>query len=218
MSNFISPSFQLNAFHCPHCSVLAKMYWSQLVIHQYGSNYSNTPVWISKCTHCDKTCFWIDQVTKGKVSGKLIYPEVSIAPIPHPNMPQDVERDFLEARGIVSKSPKGASALLRLAIQKLCIHLGEPGKNINEDIGSLVKKGLPIEIQQALDIVRVVGNNAVHPGELSNEDVSEIAILLFDLVNEVVEDRIAKPAKLKALFDRLPQGAKNSIEKRDGFK
>ena len=80
----------------------------------------------------------------------------------------------------------------------------------------MVANGLPLEIQQPLDIVRVVGNNAVHPGELSGNDVADIAITLFHLVNEIVEDRIAKPAKLKGLFDRLPEGAKKAIEKRDG--
>ncbi|MBW2108094.1 MAG: DUF4145 domain-containing protein [Deltaproteobacteria bacterium] len=145
----------------------------------------------------------------------MLIPAGSVAPLPHPEMPENVKIDYMEARNIVNNSPRGATALLRLSIQKLCVHLGESGKNINSDIGNLVKKGLPVEIQQALDIVRVVGNNAVHPGELSEEDVADIAITLFHLVNEIVEDRIAKPKKLRKLFERLPEGAKKAIEKRD---
>ena len=95
------------------------------------------------------------------------------------------------------------------------LHLGKNGKNINDDISALVKEGLPPEIQQALDIVRVVGNNAVHPGELSEDDVAEVSDTLFELVNQIVEERIARPKKLNSMFSKLPQGALDAIKKRD---
>ena len=145
----------------------------------------------------------------------MLVPENTTAPLPHPDMPDAVLFDYEEARLVAGKSPRSSAALLRLAIQKLCIELGEKGKNINDDIASLVRKGLPVEIQQALDIVRVVGNNAVHPGELSNDDVSEISTGLFELVNQIVEDRISRPKKLQAMFDKLPAGAREAIQKRD---
>lgn len=117
---------------------------------------------------------------------------------------------------IAQQSPRAAAALLRLAIQKLCKELGESGNSINADIGALVRKGLPIEIQQALDVVRVVGNNAVHPGEISADDIEDITPTLFDLVNMIVEDRIARPRKLADMFKSLPSGAIAAITKRDG--
>ena len=93
--------------------------------------------------------------------------------------------------------------------------LGERGKNINDDIGSLVAKGLPIQVQQALDFCRVVGNNAVHPGEIEINDTPEIAHNLFAMINFIVEDRIARPKHIQSLYDKLPSGAKTAIEKRD---
>ncbi|MGH8322042.1 MAG: DUF4145 domain-containing protein, partial [Gammaproteobacteria bacterium] len=135
--------------------------------------------------------------------------------MPHPDMPDTVRLDYEEARIISTNSPRGSTALLRLAIQKLCVFLGEKGKNINDDIASLVEKGLSIEIQQALDVVRVVGNNAVHPGELSESDVAEVSTTLFELVNQIVEERISRPKKLKELFNKLPESARKAIEKRD---
>jgi hypothetical protein len=131
-------------------------------------------------------------------------------------MPRDVQGDFEEARAIVTRSPRGACALLRFAVQKLCGELGESGANIDKDIANLVDKGLDIEVQQALDSLRVIGNNAVHPGEMDLTDDTDTATALFSLLNFIVEDRIAQPKKRKAIFDKLPEGAKAAIRKRDG--
>jgi hypothetical protein len=130
-------------------------------------------------------------------------------------MPADVRLDFMEAREIVDASSRGAAALLRLAIQKLLLGLGLPGKNINDDIAALVQQGLPPQVQQALDVVRVIGNNAVHPGELAASDVAQVANRLFELVNFIVDDRIARPKAMKTLYEALPGGALSAIAKRD---
>ena len=84
-------------------------------------------------------------------------------------MPDDVKVDYLETRNIVNDSPRGACALLRVALQKLMYHLGESGNNLNEDIGNLVKKGISIHIQKAADSVHLIDNDAVHPGEIRFE-------------------------------------------------
>lgn len=131
-------------------------------------------------------------------------------------MPDDVKADYEEARAIVQASPRGASALLRLATQKLLTHLGGKGDNINDDIAALVKKGLSVEIQQALDTLRVVGNHAVHPGELDLKDDLETANGLFTIINFIVQDRIAQPKALAALYNKLPESARKKIAKRDG--
>jgi hypothetical protein len=131
-------------------------------------------------------------------------------------MPGEVREIFEEAALIVDLSARGAAALLRLAIQTLMPHLGEKGKNLNKDIGSLVKKGLEVEIQQALDVVRVIGNNAVHPGVIDLKDDKATALRLFELVNIIVERRIATPKRIAALFGGLPPTSLDAIAERDG--
>jgi hypothetical protein len=129
-------------------------------------------------------------------------------------MPAEVAEDYQEAATIYNDSPRGAAALLRLAIQKLMVHLGQPGKNINDDIKALVASGLPLQVQQALDVVRVTGNSAVHPGRLDVNDVG-VAEQLFPLVNVIVEYRISLPARIQEMYQALPEAARNAIEKRD---
>ncbi|WP_415663473.1 DUF4145 domain-containing protein [Vibrio taketomensis] len=50
---------------------------------------------------------------------------------------------------------------------------------MNNDIKELVSEGLSPKIQQALDSLRVVGNNAVHPGQINIDDNAEVAYKLL---------------------------------------
>lgn len=162
---------------------------------------------VSKCYNCDDMSVWIGQ--------KMVYPISGSVSAPNRDMPEIVKGDYLEAAEIVDASPRGAAALLRLAIHNLCIALGESGENLNRDIGALVKRGLDVRVQRALDIVRVVGNNAVHPGELNLKDDAETARQLFTLINLIIDSMISQPNHVKKLYDSLPLGAREAVEKRD---
>lgn len=146
----------------------------------------------------------------------MIFPHRSSAPLPNPDLPNEIQKDFNEARDVLNVSNRGAAAILRLCIQKLCAHLGEKGRNVNEDIASLVAKGLPEKVQQALDVVRVVGNNAVHPGQLDIKDDQEIAIALFYLVNVIADAMITQPKAIQVMYDKLvPASQQAAITQRD---
>lgn len=162
---------------------------------------------MSKCAHCEEACYWF--------RSHLTIPSDAPVPPAHEDLPEDCKQDYEEARDIVSRSPRAAAALLRLCIQKLLVHIGGDGKNINSDIGRLVSEGLPVVVQQALDYCRVVGNNAVHPGEINLNDSPQIAASLFEMTNFIVQDRITRPKQIAALYAGLPDGARAAIEKRD---
>src|SRR5438034_9966583 len=96
------------------------------------------------------------------------------------------------------------------------VQLGQPGKDLNTDIGKLVAAGLPIQIQQALDIVRVIGNEAVHPGVLDLKGDHATASKLFGLINVIAETMISQPKRINEFFQTvMPETKKQQIEKSD---
>ena len=83
-------------------------------------------------------------------------------------------------------------------------------------IGDMVKsKGLRPEIQQALDVLRVIGNNAVHPGEIAVGDNRDQARAMFTLLNAIVEDLIVRPRQIETLYGSLPESVREAIDERD---
>jgi len=204
MQKYYPPEHQKKQFHCIHCGVYAAQNWNNF---HFSGGYIHKILDYCMCEHCQKLSYWYD--------GRMIVPSEAPVPPAHIDMPQECVADYDEARSIVAISPRAASALIRLALQKLMITLGEKGKNINDDIGSLVGKGLPVQVQQALDFCRVVGNNAVHPGEIEINDTPEIAHNLFNMMNFIIEDRISRPKHIQSLYAQLPEGARKAVEKRD---
>ncbi|MCH8127435.1 DUF4145 domain-containing protein [candidate division KSB1 bacterium] len=169
---YTPPKFNTDGFNCPHCHAYADQHFGMTIMTVGERNYGLIQkYWASRCMRCSEFALWINE--------KLVYPTTQTAPAPNPDLPDDIKTDYDEAREILDKSPRGAAALLRLGIQKLCKELGEPGKNINADIGTLVEKGLSPKIQQALDILRVVGNHAVHPCQIDLDDKDDVAQKLF---------------------------------------
>ncbi len=200
------PKFEDSAFNCPFCNAYAKQTWCKIYYHSGGfNNLENT--FISICSHCSRYSIWQEEI--------MIYPDFSGIEPPNADLDDEIRGDYQEAASIMQKSPRGAAALLRLAIQKLCIQLGEKGQDLNTDTGNLVKKGLPAKVQQSLDSLRVIGNEAVHPGTLDLKDDSETASALFKLVNFIAEKMLTEPKEIEALYAKLPESKKKQIEERD---
>ena len=144
MSKYFPPIQGKSQFHCPYCHVYANQEWEQL--------YDNVTICVdgervtfSLCAKCQQPTFWIGE--------KIVYPHIGMFPPTNEDLPDDVKEIYNEAASIANQSPRAACALLRLALQMLLEKLGGSG-NINDDIKNLVKKGLNLQIQQALDIVR----------------------------------------------------------------
>ena len=151
---------------------------------------------ISECTNCRRLSLW--------KFDELIYPKFGKIP-KHPDMPTKVGKIFDEANKIFNDSPRGASALLRLALEMLLTHLKIKGQSIDLKIKNLANNGIDPKLQKALNIVRVTGNEAVHPGQIDFDDNQEVARTLFEIVNLIVDEMITRPKNIDNAFENLPQ-------------
>lgn len=151
----------------------------------------------------------------------MIWPKESNAPLAHEELPESLRQLHAEARAVLTDSPRAAAALLRLLMEKLLQDATGEAGNLNTQIGLLVKRGtFDQRLQETADTIRVSGNTAVHPAEIQSQgDTAEVALAMFELVNFLVEDLIARPGRITHLYQStVTGGALDAISRRDGDK
>ena len=122
---YIKPEVFSIKFTCPHCKAISEIrWWSRTKEGKERSDRLGTnlkyQIRVGYCMHCHDITLWY--------LNECYYPRTNMFPNPYKNMPENVKRLYKEATDIGEISPRGAAALLRLAIQQLCVELGEPGK------------------------------------------------------------------------------------------
>lgn len=227
----MDPKIFETSFRCPNCGVVAHQFWYNARASRYAHGKGAfvdivgeinadhklkrstaesaafvDGLFYSECGHCRHVAVW--------AKGAIVIPKTA-AGTPHPDMPESAALDFREAAAIAQDSPRGAAALLRLALEKLCHEIGDPSKKIDTNIATFVANGLNSNVTNAMDSLRVIGNEAVHPGEMDLRDDLETVKSLFQLLNYIVENVITQPNQIAALFDSLPEAKKQGIENRD---
>ncbi|MHC3995563.1 DUF4145 domain-containing protein [Thiomicrolovo sp. ZZH C-3] len=143
-----------------------------------------------------KKSFWINE--------EMIVLDNTTVPLPHADMPKTCIKLYNEARTIVRHSPKSSAALLRLVIYTLMKELGETGVHIDRDIHSLVKRGLPKRIQKALEYCRVSGEHGVPPGEVDLRVTPDMPLIMFTVINVIVEEQITRVKRIEKAYNNLP--------------
>jgi hypothetical protein len=206
--DYVSPAQAKDAFHCPHCGTFAHQSWADgRASNNQGIRNLHPEMTVSTCSRCSHVALWL--------GNEMIFPQVLVAPPPHDDLAEPARSTYVEARGVAAASPRAAAALLRLCLQQLVALLGAASRDLNQAVGELVALGLPPRVQQAMDTLRLIGNEAVHPGTIDVNDDPEMAFALFDLVNLVVESMVTQPKLVTDLYNRLPATKREAIERRD---
>ena len=131
------------------------------------------------------------------MNGEMLFPVVNEYPPANDDMPDYIKKIYDEAGVIAKESPRAAAALLRLALQELCKTLECEGDNLRKQIERLAEsKKVSSDVIQAADMVRLVGNDALHPdrvGDVDLENATDVVEDLFEFVNWVVKEGISDP-------------------------
>jgi hypothetical protein len=215
LGKIVPPTPNKPSFTRPSCETLCpqrriKLYTEQIRMRSTTTYVEEKTTWFTTCSERKALLLWHDD--------RIVDPATTIAPLPHPDLPDDLKGTFEEVRDILGASPRGAAALLRYVIDCLTKTLsGLDNADINTRIAHLVHdKGLAPQAQQALDSVRVIGANAAHPLEIDLSDNVELATVLFTFVNGIVEDTITRPREIAKVYSGLPKRNLEAIVKRDG--
>ena len=131
---------------------------------------------ISKCHSCNDFSLW--------VGGLLVFPTKI------DRTPELAEEDLEEAAAILNKFPRGAAALMRVCIQKLVLLLEDNGEQLNQHVSSLVRKGLEVEMQQAMEVLQVLRSDPSQLNPLESQADRETALRFLDSLKAVLERRM----------------------------
>ncbi|MFE4352454.1 DUF4145 domain-containing protein [Peribacillus butanolivorans] len=226
--NYVAPKLNLEAFNCPICGTFSHQHWYEvskdgfvtkssyrlLTVKEAGQIENQnliTVCSISHCVRCRENSIW--------ESSNMIYPNVSIVEPPNIDMPEDIQALYKEADSILNLSAKSAAALLRLALEKLLIHVGAKKGSIDAMIQDLIEKNIITangSVRKALDTLRLIGNAGVHPTGINLDEDPSAAFALFKVLNFVVEKLISEEKEMAAIYALVPEGKRENLDKRRG--
>lgn len=228
-------------FICPRCNSFADQTWHDLKYSArtargtgwvdahdldqspyWGSdeaenveNRSEESQWrMSECASCQHRAVWRHDA--------LIYPVSSPAPTPSVDMPDEVRPLYEESGAVAAVSPRAGAALARATLERL-LKLLDPDAPKRLQLDDYIVRVLPrvnVATGKLLTLIRHVGNKSLHvedvPDEaivllLSDED-ADILGVLFQTINDVVEELITRPRQADALYEAVPASVRSAAE------
>lgn len=122
-------------------------------------------------------------------------------------------------------SRSAGAALVRAALEKQVRLLDSDaprGTRLDDHIARLSRE-VSRPLGEVLDIIRHVGNAALHGSQdddlvymYMSEDAAadELAEMMFEAINDLIEELVARPEKTSSLWKKLPSGVKETIERK----
>lgn len=89
-------------------------------------------------------------------------------------------------------------------------YLEVKGNTLSNKINNFVKENsVGKDLEHAFATVRVMGNESVHNNQvLDLKDDSETAMVLFSILNIIIDETITKKKTIDNIYDKLPENKK----------
>lgn len=113
-------------------------------------------------------------------------------------IPSAIRDTYLEAARIRTRAPHGYVALIRKALELICIERNAVGQNLFQNLNDLANKGvLPSDLSEIATLLRKTGNEAVHA---SGRRISVLDTEVIDqLFRAIVDYLFILPARMEEL-------------------
>lgn len=211
--NYEKPEVNKKIFNCPNCGERAQQIFYTMVLikdkdevgvgyqfyekHHAMPYHSKIEINVATCVICEKISLWKEN--------DMVYPQLSNTPQATADMHIKVKEIFNEAREVFTVSTKAAAALLRLAFEQYCKEMGYDKKyKLADNIDDmLTKENLDENFRDSCKYIRVAGNDAVHPRQISIAEDKDVVLFMFELLNQLVEEMITNKEKKRQLFDKV---------------
>lgn len=181
-----------------------------------GGDELPSALWaFARCARCSFVTIW-----RGDV---LVYPATSRMPLAHPDMPVAARALYDEARAVYEVSPRAGAALARAALERLLREV-DPDAPASANLEARIQRvsgEVSRPLARMLTVIRHVGNQSLHVKDdvdevtvlVLSKEQTDIAAMLFEAINELVDELITKPAERDGLFGLVPESVRVRIEK-----
>ncbi len=207
---------------CPFCSTKIFTTWSAHLFDEKDTQLDRIRVRSATCPECGRVTLMMDHGAwvpvhssfRFQIAGdRMVHPDTyGRKPVPA-EVPADLAEDCLEARAVVSVSPKASAALSRRVLQALLRQQGYPQHDLAKQIDAVLhepdaRRSLPSALHESVDAIRSFGNFSAHPvTDLTTLQIVAVeegeADWCLELIDELFDHFYVKPAVAKRKKDAL---------------
>lgn len=168
----------------------------------------------AQCGRCGNYSVWRDD--------QLVFPHGGGGPAPHPEMSAGAKALYEEARSVVTLSPRAGAALARATLERVIRDLDPDAGKI--DLASRIDRIRPqvsLPLGKMLTVIRHAGNKSLHVEDEPDEVIvlildpqqTEIVDLIFESINGLVEELVARPRFIDEVYSRVPKPIRDAAER-----